>query len=202
MKQYFVRILTTIGALTVASSAFGATLGLTTDTPTIQASFAQIEYLDDAPDGDLSTFDAEVDFTDGVSLTGSAFIDFGIGYSQADPGDVPGGGFSVFDDDGFNEALAGDIVDIGFTEDVIELLFDVVAGSEQSLFGSQVLMLINFDDPLDVLGANPFDGFLDGEIYAASLSVSRVVAPIPLPAGLPLMIGALAAFGLLRRRAQ
>ena len=45
----------------------------------IEASLAVSDYFEIGPNGDLSTFDAEVDFTDGVTLTDPALISFGFG---------------------------------------------------------------------------------------------------------------------------
>ena len=199
MKSFLASTLVAAGFALSAGAASAATLGLTTEAPTIEASFAVVDFFDLDPDGDLSTFDAEVDFTDEVSLTDPAFISFGFGYSLADPTDGPTGGFDIFEDFGFSLALSGDLEQVGFFTDTIELLFGSLTGSAAGSFGSQALMTIIFDDPL---GDNPFDAFVDGEIYNASISVSSVAAPavIPLPAGLPLLLTGLLGLGSVRRR--
>ena len=50
------------------------------------------------------------------------------------------------------------------------------------------------------------NGFFASSANAASFSLATItieeVAPIPLPAGLPLMLAGLGAFGLIRRRAK
>lgn len=184
------------GVITLGSfgAATAATLGLTTSTPTLESSFAFVDFLDLSPDGELSSFGAEVDFTDGASPTGFTTIDFAIGYALADPTTGLSGFLDVSDEDG--QFLVGDLLAVGFTEDIIELQFGNLTGSGASLFSSSVLALIAFDDPL---GANPFASFVDGDSYIASISISNV-ALIPLPAGLPLLAGGLGALMVLRRR--
>ncbi|MEP5758982.1 MAG: VPLPA-CTERM sorting domain-containing protein [Litoreibacter sp.] len=191
------------GTLAVTAALGGmvsaATLGLTTEAPSLSSSAAFIDFLDFDPDGDLSTFGAEVDATDGLSPAGFTEISFGIGYALSDPMGNFSGGFDVFDEDG--EFLAGDLLAVGFMEDVIELQFGNLNGSGSGDFGSSVLALISFDDPL---GANPFTSFFDGDSLGASISISSVantsVAPIPLPAGLPLLLGGLGFLGFMKRR--
>jgi len=191
------------GALAIATVVGGtssaATLGLTTEAPSLSSSTAFIDYFEFAPDGDLSNFGAEVDFIDGVSPVGFTEIGFGIGYSLSDPTGDFNGGFDIFDEDG--EFLAGDLLAVGFTEDVIELQFGNLSGSGTGSFGSSVLALISLDDPL---GTNPFSLLVDGDSLGASISFSSVadtsVAPIPLPAGLPLLLTSLGGIALLRRR--
>ena len=191
------------GALAVSAMVGGATsaatLGLTTEAPSLASSTAFIDFFDFDPDGDLSTSGAEVDATNGTSPNGFTEIGFGIFYSLSDPTGDFGGGFDVFDDDG--EFLAGDLLAMGFTEDVIELQFGNLSGSGVGDFGSSVLALISFDDPL---GTNPFASLFDGDSLGASISISSVastsVAPIPLPAGFALMFSGLVGLGLFGRK--
>ena len=201
MKHYFATALMAAGVPLGAGQAVAATLGLTTEAPTRSSSMAFIDYLEFGTDGDLSTFGAEVDATDGVSPVGFTEIGFGIGFSLADPTTGATGGFDVFDEDGL--FLAGDVLAVGFTEDVIELQFGNLNGSGVGSFGSSVLAQIAFDDPI---GANPFESFVDGEFYSASITISSVgddsVAPIPLPAGLPLLLVGMGGMALLRRRSK
>lgn len=202
MKKLIVSAALTMGLFAWGQSAAALSLGLTTELPLIEASFAEIDYAESGSDGDLSTFGADVDFTDGVTLTDPAFILFGFGFSLADPTDAPGGGFTVFDDDGFNEALAGDLIDIGFFDDTIELLFGSLTGSVASDFGSLALMTIFFDD---ALGADPFAAFVDGDFYTASISIESVAVPnvVPLPAGAALLLtGVAGVVGMSRRKAS
>ncbi|SIO45964.1 VPLPA-CTERM protein sorting domain-containing protein [Rhodovulum sp. ES.010] len=192
MKRHISAALVTAGLAFGALQAQAASLGLPTGAPSLSSSAAFIDYIEFAPDGDLSTFGAAVDSTDGVSPTGLTEIGFGVGFSLADPTAEATGGFDVFDEDGL--FLAGDLLAVGFTEDVIEFRFGNLSGSGAGAFGSSVLALIAFDDPL---GANPFDSFADGDFYSASITISNVV---PLPAGLALLLGGLGGMALLRRR--
>lgn len=199
MKHYITAAVLAAGMALGAGQAVAATLGLTTEAPILSSSTAFIDYLEFAPDGDLSTFGAEVDFTDGVSPNGFTEIGFGIGFSLADPTTGLSGGFDIFDEDGF--FLGGDLFAVGFIEDVIELQFNNLSGSGAGSFGTSVLALITFDDPL---GANPFASLFDGDSLGASITISDVasstVAPIPVPAGLPLLLTGLGGIVLLRRR--
>ncbi|SFR06274.1 VPLPA-CTERM sorting domain-containing protein [Poseidonocella sedimentorum] len=194
MKHSITAAIMAAGLAFGAGGAFAATLGLTTAAPSLSSSTGLISYFDVDPDGDLSTGGAEVDATDGVSPSGFTEIGFGVGFSLADPTTGLTGGFDVFDDDGL--FLGGDLFAVGFTEDVIELHFNNLSGSGASAFGTSVLALIVFDDPL---GANPFAALLDGDELGASITISDVVAPIPLPAGLPLLLAGLLGLGLVRR---
>ncbi|MEO9514404.1 MAG: hypothetical protein ABJH45_21575 [Paracoccaceae bacterium] len=190
------------GTLALAS-AFGsmssaATLGLTTEAPSLSSSTAIIDFLDIDPDGDLSTFGAEVDATESVTSVGFTEIGFGVGYALANPIGDFSGGFDIFDGNG--EFLAGDLLAVGFAEDVIEFQFGNLTGSGARDFGSSVLALIAFDDPL---GLSPFDGFFDSDSLSASITISNVVdtspAQVPLPAGLPLILTGFGGLLLLRR---
>lgn len=180
-----------------AGASSAATLSLATETPNFSSSSAFVDFLNFDPDGDLSTFGADVDFTNGVSPVGFTELGFGIGYSLADPTGTATGGFDVTDENGL--LLGGDLLAVGFSEDVIELQFDNLIGSGAGSFGSSVLMVVAFSDSFDELGSNPFDDFADGFFYDATISVSNVAA-IPLPAGLPLLLTGFLGLGLLARR--
>lgn len=201
MKHHVIAVLLAIGALCAAGPASSATLGLLTGAPNLSASQASIDFLFDDPfvpvNGDLSAFGAEVDSTNGVSVSGIAEIGFGVSYALSDPTTDLTGGFDVFDANGL--VLGGDLFAVGFTEDVIELQFTNLSGSAAGSFGSSVLMVIAFEDPFDELGTNPFDDLVDGLFYDASITISTVV-PIPLPAGLPLLLTGLVCTALIARR--
>lgn len=184
--------LTGIMAAFMPVHSFAATLGLSTESPTLGASFASIDYLEFGSDGDLSTFGAEVDFTDGISSVGITEIGFGMGFSLIDPTVGATSGFDVFNEDGL--FLAGDLIAVGFTENIIELQFANLSGLGSGSFGSSVLALITFDD---ALGPNPFVSLIDGEFYTASVSISNVanISSVPLPAALPLFLSALVGLG-------
>lgn len=179
-------------ALFGAGPATAATLGLTTEAPSLSASGAVIDFFDFGTDGELLTNIPEVDGVDGVSPIGFTTIDFVVGFSTADPSDTSdfafGGFIDISDEDG--QFLVGDLAAIGFVEDVIELWFNNLSGSGAGSFGSSVLALVAFDDPL---GADPFASLVDGDSLEASITVSNVadVAPIPLPASMLFLLGGL-----------
>lgn len=201
MKNRLVSIIFAIASILVmpASAAFAAPLGLATQAPTIQSSFAFIDFFEFFGDGDLSSFGAAVDSTDGVSPNGFAEIGFGIGFDLADPTTGATGGFDVFDDDGL--FLGGNLKSVGFSENVIELEFDNLVGAGAAAFNSSVLMRIAFDD---VLGPDPFSGLVDGNPYTGSLSISNVAntGTVPVPATLALLVPAFGALVWSRKRAH
>src|SRR5690606_40300467 len=113
-------------------------------------------------------------------------------FSLSDPTNTATGGFDVFDENGL--FLSGDLAAVGFTENVIEFLFDHLTSAAASDFGSSVLMMISFADQL---GANPFSGLIDGTFYDTSVNIARVV---PEPQTLVLCALALALMSFVRRR--
>ncbi len=90
----------------------------------------------------------------------------------------------------------GRSIAVGFTEDVIELQFGSLSGSGTGSFGSSVLALIAFDDPL---GVDPFASLFDGNSLGATITISsvasNVTAPVPLPASPMFLMGGLVALG-------
>lgn len=188
-------LLTSILACAFPMRGFTAPLGLTTSSPTLEVSFAFIDYFDFGPDGDLSTSGAEVVSAIDVFPSGFTELGFGVGFSLADPTSDFAGGFDVFDEAGF--FLGGDLVAVGFDTDAFEFQFGDLSGSAASDFGDSVLMAINVAS----LGNNPFAGLVDGEFYEASITVSRVVSgTVPTPATLPLFLFASAGFGWIGRK--
>lgn len=193
-------LLSSVLALAVPTHSYATPLGLNTGLPMLEASFAFVDYLEFGPDGDLSAFGAEVDFTDGVSPVGFTEIGFGVGFLLTDPTSGATGGFDVFDDNGLY--LAGNLIAVGFSDDLIELQFDSLFGAGAGNFGSSVLASIYFDD---VLGPNPFASLVDGDFYTASITLSNVadnVSSVPIPATLPLFLSGLCFLGWIRRRSM
>ncbi len=178
MKKTIYNTLLSIALLvSMQLTATAALLGLTTQNPTLGSSSVSIDYLEFGGDGDLSSLFNSIDLSSGVTPVGQAALYFSVGFPLATPTIGATGFFDIFDDNG--QFLAGDLLAVGFTEGVIELQFNNLIGSAAGSFGNSVLALINFDDPL---GANPFNAFLDGNIYTASVSISNVVineAPEP-----------------------
>lgn len=201
MKPIIAAAVLAAGTVFAGGQSTAATLGLTTEAPSLSASMAFIDYFDFGLDGELFTDIPEVDGLNGVAPNGFTTIDFVVGLSTADPTDTSdfafGGFLDISDEDG--QFLVGDLLAIGFEENVIELQFDNLSGSGAGAFGSSVLALIAFDDPL---GANPFAALVDGDSLGASITVSNVadVAPIPLPASVLLLLGGLASIGAVGAR--
>ena len=185
-------VLAVITALATTPAAQAAPLDLDTTTPMLTAAGAFVDFLSFDPDGDLSTFFAEVTTFDGIVSNAPADISFGVGFSVANPVTSFSGGLDIFDNVGV--FLRGDIAAIGFAEDLIEFEFDNLSGPGIASFGNSVLLSIDFTDSL---GANPFDSLVDGQSYEASLTLANVAA-IPTPAVLPLLLAGLGAFGLCR----
>lgn len=161
--------------LAISLKANATTLGLTTQDPSLDSSFAFIDYFEFSTSGDLSSFGGVIDSSSGISPFGLTEFSFGIGFSLSDPLNTAAGGFDVFDGNGL--FLSGDLLAVGYAENVIEFQFDQLTGSAASNFGSSVLMLINF---VDQVGTNPFSGLVDGTFYDASVNIASVV-PISEP---------------------
>ncbi len=169
MKSFVLSALVLVTTLFPADESRAATLGLTTEAPSLTAGFSFVDFLEFGPDGDLSSFGSVISDSVGVSPTGFAELGFGIGFSLADPTTGLTGGFDVFDESGL--FLSGDVAAVGFTEDVIEIQFGSLTGSAASSFGASVLAVISFFDPL---GDNPFAAFSDGTSLFASIEISSV----------------------------
>jgi hypothetical protein len=199
MNHHITAALVAAGIALGAGQAAAATLGLTTEAPSLSSNTALIDYFEIPLEGDLSAFGSVVDFTNGVSPAGFAKIGFGIGFSLADPMTGASGGFDISDEDGI--FLSGDLLALGFIKDVIELQFGNLKGSAAGLFSSSVLAMIAFDNPL---GDNPFASLFEGDSRSASIVISSIadstVPPIPLPAGLILLLTGIGGIFLLKRR--
>ncbi|MCQ8129626.1 PEP-CTERM sorting domain-containing protein [Methylomonas rivi] len=183
--------------LAMPNFSSAATLGLTTSDPILGVSSTFFDYFEFAPDGDLSTFLADVDSASGISTTGFTTLDLGIGFSLADPTTGATGGFGIYDDTGL--FLSGDLLAVGFTENIIELQFNNLTGTGAGSFGTSILALINFDDPL---GPEPFAGLVDGSFYSSSVSVANVQDPatVPVPPTLLLLASGLFGMGWAKKR--
>lgn len=176
--------------------AKAATLGLTTQNPTLGSSLVFVDYFEFGTDGDLSSFGGLVDASSGALPVGITNLSFGVGFSLSDPANDATGGFDITDENGL--FLAGDLAAVGFTENVIEFQFNHLTGPAANSFGSSVLMLIGFADQL---GANPFAALLDGNFYEASINIASVVT-VPEPQTVTLSALALALMTFSRRKSS
>ncbi len=157
--------------LSISITTTAATLGLTTGNPTLESNSTTIDYLEFGGDGDLSSFFNSIDSSNGVTPIGLTDFSFGAAFPLATPTIGATGFLDIFDDNG--QFLAGDLLAVGFTEDVLELQFNNLIGSAAGSFGSSVLALITFNDPL---GLNPFSSLIDGDFYTASVNISNVIS--------------------------
>ena len=181
-----------------AMGAQAASLGLDTTDPVLTVDPANVTFSDLFGEGDLSMFDLVTDIS-GLTTNGDVTLGFGVGFDLIDPTMALSGGFDLSDDDGL--LLSGNLTATGFGDDVIELQFDSLSGSATGAFSDMVLLEIVFD-PADGLSDAPFGNLEDLTTYMATVTLSNVgdLAPIPLPAGLPLLVVALGGFGWLRAR--
>ena len=192
-------------------SAQAATLGLSTNAPTIGAD-GTVDYLEFGPDGDLSMFGAVVF---GSSLTSldlaTAEMDFGIGFDVADPLSDASGGFSVSDQ--FGTYLAGDLWYVGSrlfgtNQSIIELQFGSLSGRGAGEWTQTALMNVIFSD----LPGDPFAGLVDGVFHDVQIGLFAVQgtfqdpttgpgpAPIPLPAAGLFLVAGIGLLGAMRKR--
>lgn len=191
MKQIVFGAILAIGTM-VSSGLSAATLGLATENPTVSASLSTVDYFDDGS-GFIDMFViGDVDGETGVSVGPNPFLSFGLGFDLLDPVSIFLGGFGIDSDNG--QFLSGDLLAVGFTENVIELQFGNLAGSGAGSFGSSILATLTSRD----FGTDPFGALAGGGFTTASVTVVSVV---PLPAGIALLLSAIAGLAILRRRA-
>lgn len=181
-------------ALGAADRAQAAPLNvITADSAVIDVPFATMDYLETEGTGDLSIFGAE-GLASGTLQAGDLFLDILLDFDIADRDDVNGAFFSSDDNGAF---LDGTLVRTGFDGDILELLFSDLTGTAAGDFGDFARIDIVFIDPFP--GNDPLSNLVDGAAYDVTATVSSV-APIPLPAALPLLLAGLGGLVLLRRR--
>ena len=195
----FKRMIAILGAVLWGTAAWAATLGPTTDTPTIEAS-GTVDYFEFGPEGDLSTFGADIYASTLKSLdASSAQLGFGVGFDLSDPGTDASGGFVIVDDLGLY--LSGDLIALGYSGNgVIELQFGDLMRRDASEWTDTVLMTVIFNG----VEGEPFGSFFDGEFYDVDISILIVgpdnpVPAVPLPAAGWLLLGGLSALALRTR---
>ncbi len=200
MKKIIYSILLTIALLfSIQLTVTAASLGLTTQSPTLGSSSVLVDYLEFGTDGVLLSFDSEIDSSSGVTPVGFTDLAFDASFPLLTPTSGATGFFDIFDNGGQflgDQFLGGDLLAVGFTEDVIELQFGNLFGPAVGSFGSSVLALVTFDDPL---GPNPFNSFVDGDSYFASVSISNVASVVPEPNVLAILLIGLFGISFYRR---
>lgn len=127
------------------------------------------------------------------------YVDLAVNYGLDDPAGTIEGALSVYaEDDATSELLfGGGLSAFGTDGEIVQFAFDDADGTTGGLPASVLVELI-FDAGLPA--DDPLSGLSDGQTYAVTGSIENI-APIPLPATLPLVGGGLLALvGLGRRR--
>lgn len=102
------------------------------------------------------------------------------------------------------DLLLGTLIDVGFDGSIIELGWELTGGSALSWFETELPEIIG----VTRINASPY--FVDtigfGESFSSegvfTTSTDTLAATIPLPAGLPLLLSAIASIGIARRFAS
>ncbi len=143
-------------------------------------------------------------FSSDAGFEDELFVDFGLTFDFA-TNEASSEFFSIEDGDGIlveSFSVVETAYSIGDGANPVfegHFLFDELSGAAASAFGGQALVTIDslelIDD--DVSGSDFFAAFTVAGLVE---SVSTGIAPIPLPAGLPLLAAGLGAVALLRTR--
>lgn len=182
MKQFLRTVGIALVALT-AAAAHAATLATVAPVPggtensySVNAGYVASSDLLDASGTDLDVF-----IGGRISAAGAAFDPAPADLVLLDPLD-------------FSDLLTGSLSDVRISDDLIELLYDVTEdNSVGGIYGAFVRATLAFapgtftaGSALMVLNDAPF-----GLEARATLTAVAEVAPIPLPATLPLLLGAI-----------
>ena len=168
------------------------------DTPQLQVQDAVLAYTNVGGTGSLSALSAPISLALGPSVGANPYVDFQVSFDTQDPlGGFLSGAFNIFDDSGL--LLGGALSEAGSDTDLLGFAFDSLVGSLVADYGDEAILLVEFDPGF----GDPFASFFDGEYYAASLNVvAPTTTEVPLPASLPLLLGAGVGAGLVLRRRQ
>jgi hypothetical protein len=220
MKPFSVataRALLAAALLSVPVPGQALTLGLEVGDPVFFAGETIVDHYGDGLNRDPSDPDHEgnlIVYGNGA-IRPDRFqeIDISVVYRTNSPGELSGGlpyHFLSFYDQGFDEvgALSGRLRGIGSTANTVELWFDRARGEYAAATGRQFLVEVLFPsatgpDALAWLNRNTNDS--NGYLFStddATFTISGVIAPVPLPATLATLSGALGllAFAARRRR--
>ncbi|MET1414404.1 hypothetical protein ABVF61_19190 [Roseibium sp. HPY-6] len=141
---------------------------------------------------------------DNTSIEAADFFGDVFVFAPIDGGDVDASAAASTDlslfDTTFTEILGGTALDIGVTDDKISILYELVINEESSDPFAVATLSFGFSLPDNVLS---FLGDVDGEIVdleVFGVTPNSPVAVIPLPGGATLLLGALCALAIARRR--
>lgn len=179
-------------AVITAGNAFAGVFPVTATDPSVSATPVDVDIVNLGSSIDLfGLFD--ISSSSGIMPNGLAAGDFLLTLDTVDPS-FSFGDFTIDDDDGL--FLSGDLSDFTTSDDLIEVLFENVNGSAAGDFGSSVLASIAFNSAVgDPLG---LDGIFDATVTFSAVDTG--VAPIPLPAALPMLAGGLGLIGFVGMR--
>ena len=188
--------LTLITGLTATSASASSLLP-----PLVVAPGADLTFTEIDPRAEIAIF-GTVDRFDDVSGFTSASFTMIFDYLLATPPSNAAGVFAI--DDGSAFLLTGSIDAASLIGDTILLSLSGLDGSEKSVFSTPVFAEIVFDT---LPGADLFGALTNANPYGVTVTIgaagqSPVTAPIPLPAGLPLLASGIALFCWVSRRAR
>ncbi|GAA0305681.1 hypothetical protein [Rhodovulum strictum] len=164
--------------------------------PVIDLPYGEAAFTAFGGAGDLTLFGADA-LVNGPGLSAGLTVDLALFFDQADPYRTLGGFLDLYQ--GAELFLGGLLTSVSAEEDLLTLVFGMLIGSGAALFGDALRVELFFIDPV---GADPLAGLQDGAVYAVAALGEGQLAPVPLPAGLPLLLAGLGAMLALRRGAR
>lgn len=194
MKTILSTLAIGLAAITAADHADAAPLNYNLDGPTVEIPFAQADYIGSSGFGDLSMFFGE-GLASGTSQAGGLFVSLILGFDPTAPAGTEVGSLFSADDDG--AFLDGDVLETGFKDDVLQVLFGNLSGTAAADFGDFAILELVFVFPF--AGTDPLTTLVDGTTYDVAGTIYSAT-PIPLPAALPMLAAGLGGLVLLRRR--
>lgn len=179
-------------ALTAAATAHAATLATVAPVPggPENSYSVSVGYVASSDLLDAAGTDFDVFIGGRISAAGVAFDPAPADLLLLDPLD-------------FSPLLTGSLSDVRIADDLIELLYDVTADNPAGgSYGDFVRATLVFAPGAFTAGnaLSTLDGALSGLEAAATLTRVAEIAPVPLPATLPLLLGAIGLAAAVRRR--
>ncbi|WP_299963114.1 VPLPA-CTERM sorting domain-containing protein [uncultured Roseobacter sp.] len=196
LKTAFAGLALLIGA----HAASAKSLDLVGSGPSLSIGAISIDYFENAA-SDTRSFIGIAPITggDGVALGTAPSLFFTATTGLSDPFAIDFGTLDASGDPNGDFLVLGDFVDFGFTDTTLEFLFDTIGGRAAGDFGSQVLLEFTIAANS---GITLLSGLFDGAFPAGTATITgnlAPVSPIPLPAGLPLLLAGLGGLLVLRR---